>query len=384
MQDKVVADDGAIGAETIDADGHDRSKGGIISADGIDNDGDGDGDSANRDERSFLMGMLQHFLRPIGPAIVRPKKEFPAGSPQLHVPHGIQVDCEIKERCVEDVYLYDIVPKINVNGSDPGKLRGNIYYFAGGAFQSPPTSDHWKFGNELGRRLRSAGCCDVVVTLVSYPLAPNSPAPVALPHLQHLYRKLLADAWEQGRQLLLMGDSAGANIALSIAIQGVEEDPMGPHASAVFAICPAVDLSHDNPESFAIDSKDPILRIKHVIDFANVWRADWDAKDPRISPLFADLTKLAGVITVHGITAGLDVLGPDGKKFREKCETSGVRGEWMNWEKQMHCFTMTWQYGFPESKKAMNWIVDVLLRQMQSESERIESRTDSVLFSNFS
>ena len=377
MQDKVAVDGGASTKDKRSADIHKPSDDGDV------NSGEnGSGvDYNRRDERSFLMGMLQHFLRPIGPAIVKPKKAFPAGSPQVHAPHSVKVNCEIHQRCVENIYLYDIIPKINVNGSEPVKLRGNIYYFAGGAFQSPPTSDHWKFGNELGVRLRKAGC-DVVITFVSYPLAPNSPAPVALPHLQHLYRKLLVETQEQGRQLLLMGDSAGANIALSIAIQGVNEDPSGPHASAVFAVCPAVDLSHENPESLAIDSKDPVLRIKHVSQFANVWRGEWDAKDPRVSPLFADLTKLAGVIAVHGITAGLDVLGPDGRKFREKCERSGVKGEWMDWEKQMHCFTMTWQYGFSESKQALNWIVDVLVRQMQSENIRFESVAGTAHLSN--
>lgn len=368
MQNNVIADGEASGKDKRSSE-DDR-----ITGDGSDS--GKDVNNIHQDKRSFLMGMLQHFLRPIGPAIIKPKKEFPAGSPQVSAPHGIKINCDISQRCVENIYLYDIIPKINVNGNGSVKLRGNIYYFAGGAFQSPPTSDHWKFGNELGMRLRSAGC-DVIITLVSYPLAPKSPAPVTLPHLQHLYRKLLVEAQEQGRQLLLMGDSAGANVALSIAIQGLNEDPSGPHASAVFAICPAVDLSHENPESFAIDSKDPILRIRHVSQFANIWRAEWDAKDPRISPLFANLTKLAGVIAVHGITAGLDVLGPDGKKFREKCKKSGVKGEWMNWEKQMHCFTMTWQYGFPESKQALNWIVDVLVRQMQSEYERLEDGVDT-------
>ena len=326
----------------------------------------------HRDDRSFLMGMLQHFLRPIGPSIVKPKKEFPAGSPQISAPHSVKVECDIKERCVEDIYLYDIIPKINVNHGGPAKVRASIYYFAGGAFQSPPTSDHWKFGDEVGKRLRSAGC-DAVITLVSYPLAPRSPAPVTLPHLQRLYRKVLVDAREHGRQLLLAGDSAGANVALSIALQELKENSTGPHASAILAICPAVDLSHENKEAFAIDSKDPILRIKHVSEFANVWRAEWDAKDPRISPLFADLTQLAGVIAVHGITAGLDVLGPDGRKFREKCEQSKVQGRWSHWEKQMHCFPLTWQYKLADGKQSMDWIVDVLLKQLQLESERAET-----------
>ena len=379
MHDKTAVDGGAIGANSSSAESHNHNMDGDAE---IDSDGNTNGKGNEHcNDRSFLMGLLQHFLRPIGPAIVKPKKEFPAGSPQISAPRSVKVNCNINERCVEGVYLYDIIPKINTNGSSPVKLRASIYYFAGGAFQSPPTSDHWKFGNEVGRRLRNAGC-DVVVTLVSYPLAPKSPAPATLPHLQHLYRRVLEEAHKQGRQLLLAGDSAGANIALSIAIQELKEYPLGPHASAILAICPAVDLSHENQEAFAIDSKDPVLRIKHVSDFANVWKAEWDAKDPRISPLFADLTQLAGVIAVYGITAGLDVLGPDGKKFREKCEKSGVQGSWMNWEKQMHCFPLTWQYKFSESKQAMDWIVDVLLRQMQVENEKVEQRMDTAHISN--
>ena len=208
--------------------------------------------------------------------------------------------------------------------------------------------------------------CAVLVTLVSYPLAPKSPAPVTLPHLQRLYRQLLLEAQQQGRQLLLAGDSAGANITLSIAIQGRKEDRNAPHASAILVICPAVDLSHDNPESHALSFKDSVLNIKSITDFANVWRADWNRKDPQISPLFADVSLLSSAITVHGILAELHVLSPDGKRFRDKCKEKGVAGQWLQWDKQMRCFPLVWHYGFPESKDALCWIVDVLLRQITS------------------
>jgi acetyl esterase/lipase len=48
--------------------------------------------------------------------------------------------------------------------------------------------------------------------------------------------------------------------------------------------------------------------------------------------------------------------------MREKCNQAGVRGEWLDWEKQMHCFPLTFGYRLPEGVWAMEWILGVLER----------------------
>ncbi|KAK3115447.1 hypothetical protein LTR53_005199 [Teratosphaeriaceae sp. CCFEE 6253] len=125
---------------------------------------------------------------------------------------------------------------------------------------------------------------DTIVTVVSYPLAPHSPAPVAIPQL----------------------------------------------------------MTWSKPDIRTVAKHDPILRIPFINGTAKKWRGEWDATDLRISPLYADFTPLARQgIKVHGVVGGYNILGPDANLFREKCNAAGVHGEWLEWDKQMHVFPLT-------------------------------------------
>ncbi len=69
------------------------------------------------------------------------------------------------------------------------------------------------------------------------------------------------------------------------------------------------------------------------------WRGNWLVSDPRLSPILADLELLTRAnIKVDGVIAGHDVLGPGAILFRKKFQECGVNGDWLEWEKQMHCF----------------------------------------------
>jgi hypothetical protein len=48
--------------------------------------------------------------------------------------------------------------------------------------------------------------------------------------------------------------------------------------------------------------------------------------------------------------------------MRGKLEEFGVKGEWLVWEKQMHCFPLAWTYGLSEAKHGKDWILDLLRR----------------------
>ena len=57
-----------------------------------------------------------------------------------------------------------------------------------------------------------------------------------------------------------------------------------------------------------------------------------------------------------------DILHPDVKSMKARLEEAAVRGEWLIWDKQMHCFPLAWTYGLPEAKEGKNWILDLLRR----------------------
>jgi acetyl esterase/lipase len=314
-----------------------------------------------RTNRSLYMFLLQHMIKPFNAHIVKPRKVFPPGSNKLK-PHSKAAKyCDINERVVEDIYIYDLAAKEH-GGLDGGaskeKRRKRLYYFAGGGWQMPPSSEHWVLCAEMARKLP-----DTIISVVSYPLAPKSPAPEAFPQMMKMYRRLLQDADAANEDVILAGDSAGGNIVLCLALVALAEDESSLCPVAVLVISPSVDLRRHNPDIKILERHDPILRIPFINDTASKWRADWDPADPRVSPLYADVSSLSRRgVAVHGVVGRYDILSPDAVLFRAKCDQANVSGEWLDWEKQMHCFPLAWAYKLPESIAAKDWILDVLRR----------------------
>jgi acetyl esterase/lipase len=190
-----------------------------------------------------------------------------------------------------------------------------------------------------------------------------------------LYRELLRASDENGNKMILAGDSSGGNIVLSVALEALREDQQLhdsgsekekhiPHPTALMVISPSTDLTRSNPEIVKLQHLDPLLTPQFVQDTAKAWLGHWDATDRRVSPIFADISLLAKAgIRVHGVTGGYDILAPDAVMFRNKCEEADVAGEWLEWEKQMHCFVLTWPYGLREGREGVGWILDVLRKE---------------------
>lgn len=315
-----------------------------------------------RSDRSLYMSAIQHILYPFNTAIIKPRKVFPAGSNQLTPRKATRKQCDVQERKVEDVYIYDITRKRDkvpaTNGESKGRRR-RIYFFNGGAWQMIPSSQHWGISTELASKLPNT-----TISLVSYPLAPQSPAPVAFPQLLRMYEQILREADEAGEQVIFAGDSSGGNIVLCLVLAALQDDPE--HArcpSAIMAISPSCDLREFDKSRRELEKHDPILRIRFCEDNANKWRGDWNPEEPRVTPILGDVSVLARRgVKVHGVVAGYDILSPDARLFRDKCKEAGVAGEWLDWDKQMHVFPLAFSYRLRESREAVDWMLDVLKR----------------------
>lgn len=321
---------------------------------------------SHRDERYKYMHAIQIIVNCIKSQLGRPKEEQPKGSNKLKPLKVIHKTCKVEERIVCDIHLYDIKPHKYINQG----FSKRIYYFCGGGWQSPPSGQHWQVCAKLARQIP-----ETAITLVSIPLAPKNPAPVTFPWLMKLYRELLRQSEEEGHRLILAGDSSGANVILSLALEALREDNEEKirsddewkhiaHPVALLVISPSTDLTRTNPEIEKLKSVDPILTPEFIISTAKAWVGDWDPTDRRVSPINADISLLAKRgIKVHGITSGYDILRPDAIIFRDKLAEAGVKGEWLDWDKQMHCFVLTWPYGMREGREAIGWIVEVLKKE---------------------
>jgi acetyl esterase/lipase len=315
------------------------------------------------DDLSVLYKVLRTVIRPFRPRLVKPGKPLPLGSPKLSPPHA---KCATSERQVEGIFLHDFLPTSPSPSSSLQNRSGrhHLFYFAGGGFQSPPSSDHWKFCAELAVQLNDL----YDVTVVSYPLAPNSPAPQSLPALRNWLRTTVSDAASNDCSVTLMGDSSGGTIALSLGIwcaSNISEHTLRSTLKNIFVISPATDLRNENAAIVEADKHDPVLSIRLTSELGKTWAGSMPLDHQEVSPIFSDLNlcRLADV-KVHGVVGTHDVLAPDALKFRDACNQAGVVGEWLEWRGQMHCFPLAFAYGLKEGKQGKDWILDVLRRNV--------------------
>ena len=293
----------------------------------------------------------------------------------------------------------------------------HIYYFAGGGWQSPASVEHWRLCAHMAHMLTSKGH-PTTVSLVSYPLAPRYPADASLSYLKNWYYEILpttppnsikqgwpgtfkdTDTWDrssqpeedlsltrtktkrlvQNEEIIFAGDSAGGNVALALPLMVLSRNPVARVPDQLLLICPAVDMRNTNPQMAQIDKLDPVLGLKYSDQCAKTWVGQQDIKnqngqasvsssnvepeDPRVSPLLGDIAVLERRdVVVNGIIAGHDVLGPDARLLRERCQKEGVAGSWLEWDKQMHCFPLAFAHTkhLPESKEAVDWILERLM-----------------------
>ncbi|KXH41827.1 hypothetical protein CNYM01_06743 [Colletotrichum nymphaeae SA-01] len=333
-----------------------------------------------RNDRSLLMLLLQVAIKPLRPRLASPSK-LPPNAERLTPPKNPR-KCHIEERELEGLWLYDITQQSNSRSDrelSPRRQR-RVVYFAGGGWQMPPSKNHWTFCMELVRRLDNT-----IVTIISAPLAPKHPVSVAFPRIQRAYSSLLSESREADESVIVAGDSSGGNIALSLVawtLKRPNKEVASPPV-AVMAISPTVDLRHVLPEIRVVEKSDSLHTFESIKATAEAWCpeetttesiktsqrngekshgcSDWGLDDPRVSPIHADLgVFLQHNVHIYGVTGSYDVLAPEAVAFRNKCKEHGVSGEWLSWERQMHCFPLMFKYGLKEGKEGMDWIIRVL------------------------
>jgi acetyl esterase/lipase len=316
----------------------------------------------HREYRSIPSAVIQIIIKAVAAQLLKLGHAEPAGSPRL-IPHkSAEKLCQIRESRIEETWIYTFSNKDAGEGENP-RVVHKLYYFAGGGFRQVAGRLQWLVCVELSSKLP-----EYEINLVSYPLAPNNPASTSIPHLQRLYRTLAVQSKAQNFRITLMGDSAGGNLSLVLGIYAASEFLNGKTGEraicpveSILVISPPLDLRHENPEIDVITHKDPLFSRKMVKEMAASWEGEWLLSDPQLSPILADLSVLQQAnIKVDGVVGGYDVFAPDTKLFRERLAEFGVDGEWLVWNKQMHCFPLMFSLHMYEGVLSKDWLLDVL------------------------
>jgi len=181
-----------------------------------------------------------------------------------------------------------------------------------------------------------AALTGAIVISAEYRRAPEHPFPAAHDDANAAYQWVLAHAASLGgdpTRIALLGESAGGNLAINVAIHARDAGLPAPvHQALIYPVASNdmhAESYHQNSNAKPLNKDMMKWFVKHVI------RSDADKDDPRINVVAADLHNLPPTTVV---TAGIDPLRSDGDKLTAKLTAAGVPTQQFDYPGATHEF----------------------------------------------
>lgn len=211
-------------------------------------------------------------------------------------------------------------------GSDPSRV---LMFFHGGGYCSGSIVSHRRLVTEAGR---AAG---VRTLAIGYRLAPEHPFPAAYDDALTAWR-FLRDQNVPAAHIALGGDSAGAGltVALITRLRDAHEELPG----CAWLISPWTDLTMSGSTVLTKEAVDPLIHKQYLNELADAYlSAGIDRKDPRVSPLFADLKGFPPTLIQVG---SAETLLDDATRFAAIAGTADVRVTLEIWPHMIHAWPL--------------------------------------------
>ncbi|OTG85032.1 alpha/beta hydrolase [Acinetobacter sp. ANC 4648] len=243
-------------------------------------------------------------------------------------------DVQIRSLRIAGIHAEEIKPQ--------AKTTQMILHIHGGAFFVGSLKTHRAFLSEIAARTQ------MQVLHIDYPLAPENCYPEASDAIYDIYQQLL-DQGIQPKDIIVSGDSCGANLALALALRLKDEDRTQ-LPSALILMSPFLDLTLTS-ESLRYNAKhDALLSIEALetgIDF--YVPKHLDKALPQLSPIFGDLKGLPPTLVQIG---SKEILLDDATRFEEYARAAGVEVTYKLYTGMWHNFQMFSPW-FDEAKRSL-------------------------------
>ncbi len=199
--------------------------------------------------------------------------------------------------------------EVSVRDSAP---TGVVVYFHGGVYVIGSASSSVALVSDIARR---AGAKAITV---DYRLAPEYPYPAAVDDAQSVYRGLLEKGVDPNR-IAFAGDSAGGGLAVAAML--ALRDAGAPLPACGFLMSPYADLTLSGASVNGKQAEDLVLTEEGVRLRIDDYVAGADARDPYISPVFADLKGLPPLLIQVG---SHEILLSDALRLAERAAMADV------------------------------------------------------------
>jgi len=213
-----------------------------------------------------------------------------------------------------------------VPGSDFSRV---LMFFHGGGYCSGSIVSHRRLVTEAGR---AAG---VRTLAIAYRLAPEHPFPAAYDDVMTAWR-FLRDQNMPAGHIAIGGDSAGAGLTLALIRR--LRDAQAELPCCAWLISPWTDLTMSGWTLSSRDAIDPLIHKGYLIELADAYLpAGMDRKDPRVSPLYADLKRFPPVMIQVG---SAETLLNDATRFAAAAGVADVRVTLEIWPQMIHAWPL--------------------------------------------
>jgi len=223
-------------------------------------------------------------------------------------------------------------------GSDPSRV---LLFFHGGGYCSGSILSHRRMVSEAGRAAK------VRTLAIGYRLAPENKFPAALEDAIAAW-KFLGGQTIAPDGIAIGGDSAGGGLTVSLICRLREAGEALP--GCAWLVSPWTDLTLSGATLATRDAVDPLIHQPYLKELADAYLpADMDRRDPRVSPLFADLRGLPPTLIQVG---SAETLLADATRFAEAAGAAEVPVTLQIWPEMIHAWHV-WNAKLAAGRKAL-------------------------------
>ncbi len=255
-----------------------------------------------------------------------------------------------------------IIESVNAGGvpaewiSAPNALNDLvILYLHGGGYAAGSIKSHEGLAAEVSRESKAR------VLLIDYRLAPEHVFPAAIVDSTKAYRWLISKEGMLPNNVIIGGDSAGGGLTIATLVKLRDEGDKLP--AGAFCLSPWTDLANTGETIQTNADKDPFVSPTELEEMSKLYSGNKNAKDPLISPLYADLSGLPPLLIQVGTA---EILLDDSRRVADRAIEAGVDVQLEIWEDMIHVFAAFGQWA-PEGKEGIEQIGKFIQKHIRRE-----------------